>query len=393
MKQKLLKGMGKAIPMLILMMLLCTVAFAQRTISGKITGPDGSPIAGATVAVKGASTATSTGADGSFVINAPNSSVLVISYIGFDVLEVSTAGRTDFNIGLKEKTNSLNEVVVTGYTSQAKKDITGSVAVVNTADLKSQPAGNAEQQLQGRASGVTVTTDGRPGQGASVRIRGFASFSGGNEPLYIVDGVPTGGISGLNPNDIETMQVLKDAASASIYGARASNGVIIVTTKKGRQGGAKVAYNMYYGTQNPGKGYDLLNSQEYANAVWAAYKNAGQTPPNTQYGNGATPVLPDYILPGGKKIGEVDESTYNLNLDNVNGSTLIVKANKEGTDWYDVITDNAPIMNHNLTVSGGADRSRYMMSFDYFDQKSIMAFSFYKRYSLRVNTEFNVKIS
>jgi TonB-linked SusC/RagA family outer membrane protein len=391
MKQKLLKGMGKAIPMLILMMLLCTVAFAQRTISGKVTGPDGSPVAGATVAVKGASTATSTGADGSFVINAPNSSVLVVSYIGFDVLEVSTVGRTDFNIGLKERTNSLNEVVVTGYTSQAKKDITGSVAVVNTADLKSQPAGNAEQQLQGRASGVTVTTDGRPGQGASVRIRGFASFSGGNEPLYIVDGVPTGGISGLNPNDIETMQVLKDAASASIYGARASNGVIIVTTKKGRQGGAKVAYNMYYGTQNPGKGYDLLNSQEYANAVWAAYKNAGQTPPNTQYGNGATPVLPDYILPGGKKIGEVDESTYNLNLDNVNGSTLIVKANKEGTDWYDVITDNAPIMNHNLTVSGGADRSRYMMSFDYFDQKSIMAFSFYKRYSLRVNTEFNVK--
>lgn len=376
--------------MLILSMLLCTVAFAQRTITGKVTGPDKGPIAGATIAVKGASTATSTGADGTFVINAPANAVLVVSYIGFDVVEISTVGRTDYNIGLKERTSSLNEVVVTGYTSQAKKDITGSVAVVNTADLKSQPASNAESQLQGRASGVTVTTDGRPGQGASVRIRGFASF-GGNEPLYIVDGVPAGGISGINPNDIETMQVLKDAASASIYGARASNGVIIITTKKGRQGGAKVSYNMYYGSQNPGKGYDLLNSQEYADATFAAYKNAGQTPPSTQYGGGATPVLPDYILPGGKKIGEVDESKYNLNMSDIGGSNLIVKANKEGTDWYDVITDNAPIMNHNLTVSGGADRSRYMMSFDYFDQKSIMAFSFYKRYSLRLNTEFNVK--
>ena len=391
MKQKILKSIGRAIPMFVLTMLLCTAAFAQRTITGKVTGPDGSPVSGATVAVKGSSTATSTGADGSFVINAPNASVLVFSYIGYDVMEVSTVGRSDFNIGLKEKSNNLNEVVVTGYTSQAKKDITGSVAVVNTGDLKSIPAANAESQLQGRASGVTVTTDGRPGEGASVRIRGFASFSTGNEPLYIIDGVPAGGLTGINPNDIETMQVLKDAASASIYGARASNGVIIVTTKKGRQGGAKVSYNMYYGSQNPGKGYELLNSQEYANAVWAAYKNAGQTPPNSQYGNGANPVLPDYILPGGKKIGEVDETKYNLNLDDVNGSNLIVKANKQGTDWYDVITNNAPIMNHNISVSGGADRSRYMMSFDYFDQKSIMAFSFFKRYSLRVNTEFNVK--
>jgi TonB-linked SusC/RagA family outer membrane protein len=393
MEQNLLKSWGRTIPMLVLTMLLCTVAIAQKTITGKVTGPGGAPISGATVAVKGASTATSTGADGAFSISAPASGTLVISYIGYDVIEVAVANRQDFTVELKERTSTLSEVVVTGYSSQAKKDITGSVAVVNTADLKSQPAANAEAQLQGRASGVTVTTDGRPGVGASVRIRGFASF-GGNEPLYIIDGVPSGGISGLNPNDIESMQVLKDAASASIYGARASNGVIIVTTKKGRQGGAKVSYNMYYGTQNPGDGYDLLNTQEYANLVWGAYKNAGQTPPSAQYGAGASPVIPDYILAGtegGKKTGEVDESKYNLNLDDIGGSYLIHKANKAGTDWYDVITDAAPIMNHNLTVSGGADRSRYMMSFDYFDQKSIMAFSYYKRYTLRVNTEFNIK--
>ena len=392
MKQKLLKCMGKAIPMLIFSMLLCTVAFAQKSISGKITGPGGQPVSGATVAVKGSSVATSTGADGTFMINAPNEGTLVISFIGYDVREIPVSGRTDWNIDLKERTSSLSEVVVTGYTSQAKKDITGSVAVVNTTDLKSIPAANAEAQLQGRASGVTVITDNRPGQGASVRIRGIGSFTGAaNNPLYIIDGVPADGLGGINPNDIESMQVLKDAAAASIYGARASAGVLVITTKKGRQGGAKVSFNMYYGTQDPGKGFDLLNSQEMADLTWKAYKNANQTPPATQYGTGANPVLPDYILPAGKKLGEVDESKYNLNLDDVNGSTLIVKANKAGTDWYDVITENAPIQNYNLAVSGGADRSRYMMSVDYFDQKSVMLFSYFKRYTFRVNTEFNIK--
>ncbi len=392
MKQKLLKCMGKAIPMLILSMLLCTVAFAQKSITGKVTGPDGQPVSGATVAVKGSNVATSTGADGTFVLTAPNEGTLVISFIGYDVREIPVSGRTDWNIALKERSSSLSEVVVTGYTSQAKKDITGSVAVVNTADLKSIPAANAESQLQGRASGVTVITDNRPGFGASVRIRGIGSFTGdANNPLYVIDGVPADGLGGINPNDIESMQVLKDASAASIYGARASAGVLVITTRKGRQGGAKVSFNSYYGTQNPGDGFNLLNSQEMANLTWNAYKNAGQTPPATQYGGGATPVLPDYILPAGKKIGEVDESTYNLNLDDVNGSTLIAKANKAGTDWYDVITESAPIQNYNLAVSGGADRSRYMMSLDYFDQKSVMLFSYFKRYTFRVNTEFNIK--
>jgi len=390
MEQKLLKSMGKAIPMLIFSLLLFTAAFAQKTISGKVLGPGGTPISGATVAVKGSSVATSTAADGSFTISAPDNGVLVISYIGYDVVEVPVANRTSFNIDLRERTSTLNEVVVTGYTSQAKKDITGSVAVVNANDLKSQPAANAEAQLQGRASGVTVVTDGRPGVGASVRIRGFASF-GDNAPLYVIDGVPTGGLGGLNPNDIESMQVLKDAASASVYGSRASNGVIIVTTKRGRQGSAKVSYNMYYGQQDPGKGFDLLNTREYADLVWKAYNNAGQTPPSAQYGSGSTPVIPYYILPGGRAQGAVDESTYNLNMNDINGSTLIVRANQEGTNWYDVITRTAPITNHNLSVSGGADRSRYLMSFDYFDQKSIMVFSYFKRYTFRVNTEFNVK--
>jgi len=236
MKQKLLKSIGRAIPMLILSMLLCTAAFAQRPITGKVLAANGQPISGATVSVKGSNLATSTSADGAFAISVPNDrSTLVVSYVSFDGIEVPISGASNLNITLKERTSSLSEVVVTGYTSQAKKDITGSVAVVNTTDLKSIPQANAEAQLQGRAAGVNVTIDNRPGAGANVRIRGFASF-GDNQPLYLIDGVPTGRLDGLNPNDIESMQVLKDAASASIYGARASNGVIIVTTKRGRQG-------------------------------------------------------------------------------------------------------------------------------------------------------------
>ncbi len=398
MKQKLLRSIrNKQITMLIIPMLFCTLAFSQKNVSGKVTsGTNNQAVVGATVAVKGTHFATSTANDGTFSIAVPaGRETLVISFVGFDVIEVSAEGKTEINVTLKERTSTLNEVVVTGYTSQAKKDITGSVAVVNTADLKSIPAANAESQLQGRASGVSVVTDNRPGAGALVRIRGFGSFGafGQNNPLYIIDGVPADGLGGINPNDIESMQVLKDAAAASIYGARASAGVLIITTKKGRPGNARVSYNMYYGTQVRGNGYDLLNAQEMADLFFLSYRNAGQTPPTTQYGTGANPVLPDYILPAGTFEGDpsVDPSLYNLNLDDINGSYLIMKANKQGTNWYDAITKDAHIMNHNLTVSGGADRSRYLVSFDYYDQPSIFLFTKYKRYTFRANTEFSVK--
>jgi TonB-dependent starch-binding outer membrane protein SusC len=401
MKQKLLNGVGKAFPMLIFTMLLSFAAYAQKTVSGKVTGTDNKPISGATVAVKNSNVATSTASDGSFSLVVPSDrSTLVVSFVGLNTIEISASATGPLNVVLGERTNSLTEVVVTGYTSQAKKDITGSVAVVNAADLKSIPAANAESQLQGRASGVTVVADNRPGGGAQVRIRGFGSFGafGQNVPLYIIDGVPADGLGGINPNDIESMQVLKDAAAASIYGARASAGVLIVTTKKGRAGSVKVSYNMYYGNQNPGKGYDLLDTKGMADLFWLSYKNAGQTPPSGQYGAGANPVIPDYILAGNQSgLFEGNPATnpdlYNLDLDNINGSYLIMKANKTGTDWFKELTRNARIMNHNLTVSGGADRSRYLMSFDYYDQPSVFKFTNYKRYTVRVNTEYNIKKS
>jgi TonB-linked SusC/RagA family outer membrane protein len=375
-----------------LLLLFVFSAAAQKQVSGTVK-ENNNPVVGATVEVKGTNVVTVTGVNGGFTITLPaGKTILVISYVGFETQTINVGDKTTIDVVMAPVNTTLNEVVVTGYTSQAKKDITGSVSVVKVADLKSVPSSNASGQLQGRVAGITVTTDNRPGTESSVKIRGFSSF-GDNAPLYIIDGIPSGGISGLNPNDIESMQVLKDAAAASIYGARASNGVIIVTTKKGRTGGAKVSYNAYWGKQSPGKGWDLANSQEMADLTWLAFRNAGQPVPTVQYGTGSTPRLPDYILPAGKMEGDpaVNPNLYNLDLDNIGGSYLIVRANKAGTNWYDEITQNAPIMNHNITLSGGADRSRYLMSFDYFDQDAIIIYSFYRRYTLRVNTEFNIK--
>src|SRR5688572_898148 len=369
---------------------------AQKQVSG-VVKENNIPVVGATIEVRGTNVATITGPNGNFVINVPaGRNQLVISFVGLETQTIDIADKTQLDINMVQLTTTLNEVVVTGYSSQAKKDITGSVSVVNTGDLKSVPAANAEQQLQGRASGVTVITSNRPGDGASVRIRGFSSFTG-NEPLVIIDGVPAG-LGTINPNDIESMQVLKDAAAASIYGARASNGVIIVTTKKGRQGSAKVSYNMYYGRSVPGDGFtNMLNPTEMMNLAMLAKTNIGATLQHDQYSPTGGPWrLPDYILAGtasGIMEGNplADPSKYNLNIDNVPGSYLIVRANKAGTDWYDAITDNAPMANHNISISGGAERNRYMFSFDYLNQKGIVLNNFYKRYTGRVNTEFSVK--
>ncbi len=396
-KLQLLSVSVKQFFLFVVLQMIVFNAAAQKQITGHVK-ENNLPVIGATVEVKGTNVATTTGLNGDFQINLPaGKSILTVSYVGMETQTINVGDKNQIDVALIPANTSLNEVIVTGYSSQARKDISGSVSVVDVADLKSIPSANASSLLQGRVSGVTVIQDNRPGTESSVKIRGFSSF-GNNAPLYIIDGVPVGGIAGLNPNDIESMQVLKDAAAASIYGARASNGVIIVTTKKGKSGVAKVTYNMYYGQQSPGKGFDLLNSQGMADVTWLALRNSGQLGPNgnpahPQYGTGTTPRLPDYILPGGRMEGDpaVNPALYNLNLDNIGGSYLIARANKLGTNWYDEITDNAPIKNHNITLSGGSDKGRYLMSFDYFDQTSMIVHSFFKRYTLRVNTEFNVK--
>lgn len=369
----------------------------DRTISGVVSGADGVHLAGVSVVLKGLARGTNTDSDGTYKIDAPEGKVtLTFSFVGFSSKEVDVvAGQNIVNVTMTQDDKLLNEVVVVGYGTASKKDLTGAVSIVKVAELTEQPNSNLANQLQGRASGVTVLTSGQPGQAPQVRIRGINSF-GNNTPLYVVDGVPTQDINSLNPNDIATMQVLKDAGSASIYGSRASNGVVIITTKRG-SGKVKVSYDMFYGRQTVRKGnvYDILSPQGMADLKFLALKNSGATINDAQYGSGATPVLPDYIVPAGAKEGEVDLSKYYVNPYYTDKSDMdsfyrIVKANKQGTDWFHEVFKNAPIQSHNLSVSGGGAQGNYLFSFNHFNQQGNLMNTYLKRYTVRANSQFNV---
>lgn len=383
-----------------MLLLLCfNSTFAQKKITGKVTSSENSePVLGATVQVKGTSTGTVTDVTGAFSLSVPENATLVVSFVGFKPLEVTVGSSSTMDIKLETSASSLNELVVTGYTTQQRKDIVGAVSTVKAKELVAVPAGNAEQQLQGRVAGLTVLSSGQPGTTSLVRIRGFASFAG-NEPLYIVDGVPTFSIENINSFDIETTTVLKDAGSASIYGARASAGVIVITTKRGTRGKLQVTYDGSYGWQTPGKGFKMLTPQETADYTWTALRNAGKLEPNgnpihDQYGNGPNAVLPDYIRVGDKNgvfEGDpaIDPSLYNVDF-NKGPIYQIVRANKVGTDWYKEITRTAPIQQHSVGMSGGSDNSRFFVGFGYYNQEGVVLNTYLRRYTIRVNSEFTV---
>jgi TonB-linked SusC/RagA family outer membrane protein len=416
-----LRKVYSSMPLLFISWLLCVSAFAQdRKITGRvIDGNDNSPLPGANVVIKGTQTGMVTDANGQFSLNvAQGRDVLTISAIGFAAQEVTIGNRTTINVNLLPDIKTLNEVVVTGYGAQAKRDITGAVATVDVKEALKVPVTNVSQALQGRVAGVQIGNDNSPGGGVMVRIRGFGTLND-NSPLYIIDGVPTKGSNNtINPNDVESIQVLKDASAASIYGSRAGNGVVIITTKKGKAGKPKFTYDVYYGTQRPGKTLSLLNTQQYADLLWesrvnatntlvngVATPNAGQSgliyPKNAQFGSGSKPVIPDYIFPDGASEGDPrlarnpDGSYVNYSSD-IDAADfrktkyLITKANKEGTNWMGEIFAPAPIQNHQLGVSGGNESGRYAMSLNYFNQQGILKYTGYKRYSIRANTEFNV---
>jgi TonB-linked SusC/RagA family outer membrane protein len=395
------------------LLLFGTNSFSQqKTITGKVMDANKAPVVGATVLVKGSDKGVSTTEGGNFSISVPSTkATLVISFVGLETVEIP-ASRGDFNITLTDRSSSLNEVIVTGYSTQVKKDITGSVSVVNTKELVANPGSNVESLLQGRAAGVTVGTSGIPGAGSNVRIHGYSTF-GNNEPLYVVDGTRVTSISDLNPGDIESMQVLKDASAASIYGSAAAGGLIIITTKKGKNGAPRVTYDAYYGRQTFTKRLDLLNTKEYGDYLFLLQKNAGQLDAQGQFAHGqyagptgksTTPIIPAYIYagggqPGGKTGGiaegdpAADAANYRLNLFDVNGpgTYQIVRANPEGTDWLGAILQKAPMQNHQIGVSGGSENANYLFGLDYFDQKGIVYTTGYKRYSVRANTSFKIK--
>lgn len=369
--------------------LLCCIflssqIYAQKIVSGIVkNAKDNSPIASATVSLKGTSVAIVTNANGEFSISVPaGKNVLVTSSVGFDQDEVNVSGLSRVSIMLKAKESSLNEIVVIGYSTQRKKDITGSVSVVNVADLKAVPSGTTESLLQGQASGVSVINSGNPGGGSTVRIRGISSV-GSVDPLVIIDGTP-GSLHDLNVNDIESIQVLKDAGAAAIYGVRGSNGVIIATTKKGKAGKAKLSYDSYIGTQRPNAdGFKMANTMETGIAINKSYTNDGATPSNKQFGfSPSGPIIPMYITP--KAASNPGPDPYALYS---NQTTL---ANQVGTDWFHEIFKPATMQSHSLSVSSGSDKSTFYMSLAYLDQQGTLLNTYLKRYSARINTSFNV---
>ena len=373
---------------------------AQRRITGKVTSNDTTAVAGASIQVVGASAGTFTLNDGTFAITLPaGRNKIVVSYVGFKNKELAVGSSNTLDILMEEDIAGLSEAIVTGYTSQQRKDIVGAVSTVSGAKLATVQTGNAEQQLQGRVPGLTVITSGQPGTTSQVRIRGFSSFSN-NEPLYVVDGIPTTNIDFLNANDIDVTTVLKDAASASIYGARAASGVIIITTKHGKVNGKlNVNYDLSYGYTFPGKGLDLLTPQQQADWTWSALKaTPGQTVTHPQYGSGATAVLPDYLKVGGEyglsNLAATDPrlSTALYNTNFAKGPIYqVIRANKSGTDWYDALTDPQPIINHTLSMNGGNDFAKYYAGISYYDEKGVVINTRLKRYSLRFNSEYKVK--
>lgn len=338
----------------------------------------GQAITGVSVKIKGTNKGTSTDGEGAFTIQGKVGDVLVVSYIGYTSSEVTVTGKADLTISLNSSEDALEEVVVTGYSTQRKKDLTGSVAVVNTDQLKTTPAASAVESLQGRATGVQVVTDGAPGATPAIKIRGYSTINN-NEPLYVIDGVPyEGKLSWLNQNDIESMQVLKDASAASIYGSRANNGVIIVTTKSGKTASKpQINFDAYYGVQVPNSGRfpKMLNPEE----VYKINGNTGDLPDYLRYGSlSGNEIDPD----------NVDMSKYNY-ADNKEDFFQITKANKAGTDWFRELSQNAPTQSYQLSTVGGGENASYAVSGGYLGQKGTVIHTGFERFNVRSNTNFS----
>ena len=333
---------------------LMEVSQATRKLRGTILDTNGTPVIGASISVKGTTTGTISDMNGVFTLDVKNGDILEISFIGYLSHTVKVGTQTDLQVVLKEDTQALDEVVVVGYGVQKKSVMTAAISRVTSDDLEKLTPTRVEDVLRGKVSGVSIMQNsGQPGAESRVRIRGTGTINDSN-PLYIVDGMPLeGGVDYLNPQDIQSIEVLKDAASAAIYGSRAANGVILVTTKSGKKGKAVVNYDFSIGWQNPWRKMSVLNATEYETIMNEAYVNAGMDP----------------IYDDPSKAGV-------------------------GTNWQnEIYNENAPIMNHQASISGGGDKGSYFLSFGYLDQEGIVGGkdkSDYKRYSLRFNNTYNV---
>ena len=368
-------------------------AFAQQVdVNGTVTDKSGEPIIGATVMEKGAQNATVTDLDGNFRLKTAEGAKLDISYIGFKTVTVNAA--PNLNITMEEDNATLEELVVTGYTAQRKADLTGSVAVVSTDDLKTSPDPDPMRALQGRVPGMTITGNGSPIGTGTVRIRGVGSINSSQDPLFIIDGVPTtASLNSLNTNDIESMQVLKDAASASIYGSRAANGVIIITTKQGKKGGkVKVDFSAnltasFYTSQSMMK---LSNTSQYATAMVQAALNDGLDPATyaATYGLNINAATGTPITAYNPATGEYVNYTVNGRYDGFINANQTMRFSD--TDWLDEISRTGFSQNYDLSISNATDKYSALFSLGYKKNDGILKYTSFENISARINTSYNI---
>ena len=379
--------------------LLCTVLlfvstmmYAQTEITGNIYDETGEGVIGATVKEVGTSNGTVTDLDGNFTLNVAPGTMISISYIGYDTMELPA--EKGMKITLKENASELAEVVVTGYQTQRKADLTGSVAVVKTNELKTSATTDPMKALQGKVAGMTVTSNGSPSGTGTVRIRGIGSFNSSQDPLFIIDGVPTtASLNSLNMNDIESMQVLKDAASASIYGSRAANGVIIITTRKGKKGDkVKVDFSanltaQFYNKQSMMK---LANSAEYATSMAQAAMNDGLDPEAyaNNYGLTLNATAGTPISAYDPATGQMRQFTVNGRYDGYINPTKTMRYSD--TDWLDEISRTGFLQSYDLSISNATEKSTVLLSVGYKNNKGILKYTNFENIAARVNSSFKV---
>lgn len=386
--------------------------FAQTTeeitVSGTVRDERNDPLPGVSILVKGTTRGTATDAEGKFTLSATKGSVLAFSFVGYDLSEVTVNDASPISISMIPNSKTLNEIVVTGYTTQSKRSITGAVSSVSGKQLSEIAQVSVDRALQGKVSGVYISSEGVPGGNTMVRIRGFGTTNN-NDPLYVIDGIPTkGNLTSLSPSDIESITVLKDASAASIYGSRAANGVIVVTTKKGSAGASSLNVTVNRGIQslNKSKYPDLMTPQQLADAHRIRQVNGTGTFAHNAYGSDPNnAVLPDFINPigfqqgdniidlNGNVIANVNEYDDNDDNDPVTGDGVfqLMRANKEGTDWFNEAFHQADFTNVNVNYSGGGEKGTYYIGTEYFDQEGVAIHTNFKRYSARINSVGNAK--
>lgn len=387
MKKSKLEGLWRISFLLFFSCFLALTSLAQqKSLSGTVTGEDGGPIPGVTIVVNGTTIGTISDMNGKFTLLVPNDAkILSVTYIGMKSQELEIGNQTIFNIEMLADVIGVDEVVVVGYGTRRKEELTGSISTLSSKDMKLSTSSSAIGRMQGQVAGVSVTNSNTPGGDAFIRVRGMGTIND-SRPLFVIDGVPGDPGSSLNPDDIESISVLKDASSSAIYGTRGANGVILITTKRGKAGDKPtITFSTRVGISNAINMYDMLNAQEYAQSVWLRSDNQGVTRPSSLYGTGSTPVLPDYLTPVGAKEGApgTDPASYSI-------SNVITKANKLGTNWYDEIYQTGVNQEYDLSVSGGSLKSTYAFSAGYADQQGILIHTDFKRYTFRSNSDAKV---